>query len=91
MQKLKFSFGKNRRRCRWHLRLFISLKDFLSRHRAEVKDLFLTEYDEKLHERTLREEGEFKKACEMAAAMLMDGMPPNKVNDRIRTSWLNLE
>ena len=33
------------------------LKDFLSRHRAEVKDLFLTEYDEKLHERTLREEG----------------------------------
>ena len=33
------------------------LKDFLSRHRAEVKGLFLTEYDEKLHEQTLREEG----------------------------------
>ena len=33
------------------------VRDFLSRHRAEVKDLFLTEYDEKLHEQTLREEG----------------------------------
>ena len=71
------------------------LKDFLSRHRAEVKDLFLTEYDEKLHERTLREEGrmegikqgigqgieqgELKKAKEMAAAMLKDGMEPDKV------------
>ena len=66
--------------------MFISLKDFLSRHRAEVKDLFLTEYDEKLHERTLREEGEFKKACEMAAAMLMDGMPPNKVRSYTKFS-----
>ena len=50
------------------------MQDFLSRHRAEVKDLFLTEYDEKLHERTLREEGieqgELKRAKEMAAAML---------------------
>ena len=59
------------------------LKDFLSRHRAEVKDLFLTEYDEKLHERTLREEGieqgELKRAKEMAAAMLKDGMAPDKV------------
>ena len=63
------------------------LKDFLSCHRAEVKDLFLTEYDEKLHERTLREEGrmegieqgELKKAKEMAADMLKDGMPPDKV------------
>ena len=67
------------------------LKDFLSCHRAEVKDLFLTEYDEKLHERTLREEGrmegigqgieqgELKKAKEMAASMLKDGMEPEKV------------
>ena len=71
------------------------LKDFLSRHRTEVKDLFLTEYDEKLHERTLREEGraegikqgigqgieqgELKKAKKMATAMLKDGMAPDKV------------
>ena len=103
------------------------LKDFLSRHRAEVKDLFLTEYDEKLHEQTLKEEGrmegvkqgieqgikqgieqgikqgieqgikrgieqgikqgigqgieqgELKRAKEMAAAMLKDGMAPDKV------------
>ena len=59
------------------------MQDFLSRHRAEVKDLFLTEYDEKLHERTLREEGieqgELKRAKEMAAAMLKDGMAPDKV------------
>ena len=37
--------------------------------------MFLTEYDEKRHERTLREEGELKKAKEM----LKDGMPPDKV------------
>ena len=67
------------------------LKDFLSCHRAEVKDLFLTEYDEKRHERTLREEGrmegidqgieqgELKKAKKMAAAMLKDGVAPGKV------------
>ena len=57
--------------------------------------MFLTEYDEKLHERTLREEGrmegikqgigqgieqgELKKAKEMAASMLKDGMEPEKV------------
>ena len=49
--------------------------------------MFLTEYDEKLHERTLREEGrmegieqgELKKAKKMAAAMLKDGMEPDKV------------
>ena len=49
--------------------------------------MFLTEYDEKRHERTLREEGrmegieqgELKKAKEMAADMLKDGMPPDKV------------
>ena len=71
------------------------LKDFLTRHRAEVKDVILTEYDEKRHERTLREEakaqgmkegikkgiqeGEFKKAREMAAEMLRDGIAPEKV------------
>ena len=53
--------------------------------------MFLTEYDEKLHEQTLREEGrmegigqgieqgELKKAKKMAAAMLKDGMEPDKV------------
>ena len=45
--------------------------------------MFLTEYDEKLHEQTLREEGieqgELKRAKEMAAAMLKDGMAPDKV------------
>ena len=33
------------------------LKDFLILHRAEVKDVILTEYDEKRHERTLIEQG----------------------------------
>ena len=61
------------------------LKDFLNRHRAEVKDLFLTEYDEKRHERTLREEGELKKAYEIAANMLKDGMAPEKAK-----SYVNL-
>ena len=53
--------------------------------------MFLTEYDEKLHEQTLKEEGrmegigqgieqgELKKAKKMAAAMLKDGMEPDKV------------
>ena len=59
------------------------LKDFLNRHRAEVKDLFLTEYDEKRHERTLREEGELKKAYEIAANMLKDGMPPEKTKSYV--------
>ena len=62
--------------------------------RAEVKDLFLTEYDEKRHERTLREEGrmegieqgELKKAKEMAASMLKDGMPPDQVKGYAKLS-----
>ena len=33
------------------------LKDFLILHRAEVKDVILTEYDEKRHERTLIDQG----------------------------------
>ena len=33
------------------------LKDFLFLHRAEVKDVILTEYDEKRHEQTLIEQG----------------------------------
>ena len=57
--------------------------------------MILTEYDEKRHERTLREEakaqgmkegikkgiqeGEFKKAREMAAEMLRDDIAPEKV------------
>ena len=53
--------------------------------------MILTEYYEKRHERTLREEakaqgmkegiqeGEFKKAREMAAEMLRDGIAPEKV------------
>ena len=32
--------------------MFISLKDFLSRHRAEVKDVILTEYDQEAHIRS---------------------------------------
>ena len=60
--------------------------------------MFLTEYDEKLHERTLREEGrmeeigqgieqgELKKAKEMAAAMLKDGMPPDQVKGYAKLS-----
>ena len=51
--------------------------------------MFLTEYDEKLHERTLRmegiEQGELKKAHEIAANMLKDGMAPEKVK-----SYVNL-
>ena len=33
------------------------LKDFLFLHRAEVKDVILTEYDEKRHEQTLIDQG----------------------------------
>lgn len=33
------------------------LADYLGRRRAEVKDLLLTEFDQELHDRTLREEG----------------------------------
>lgn len=33
------------------------LVGYLRRHRAEVKDMFLTEYDQERHERCLREEG----------------------------------
>ena len=91
------------------------LKDFLILHRAEVKDVILTEYDEKRHEKTLIEQGveigkkqgieigkeqgivigkeqgivigkgqgveirKVEKATEIAANMLNDGMPPEKV------------
>ena len=45
--------------------------------------MVLTEYDEKRHGRTLREEGieqgELKRAKEMAAAMLKEGMATDKV------------
>ena len=51
------------------------LRDFLSLHRAEVKDVILTEYNEKRHEETLIEQGK----AEMAIRMLKDGMPPEKV------------
>ena len=33
------------------------LKEFLEKHRGEVKNVILTEYDEKLHSKTLYEEG----------------------------------
>ncbi len=33
------------------------LRDFLTKHRAEVKNMFLYEYDEELHKKFIREEG----------------------------------
>lgn len=33
------------------------LKDFLTIYKAEVLDMLLTEYDEKLHTETLKQEG----------------------------------
>ena len=85
------------------------LKDFLNRHRAEVKNVILTEYDEKRHEKSLREEGEargfekgiekgipqgeVKRSREIAADMLRDGMPPEKVKKYVRLSeeqWTGL-
>ncbi len=55
------------------------LRDFLSLHRAEVKDVILTEYNEKRHEETLMEQGFEQGKAEMAIRMLKDGMPPEKV------------
>ena len=63
------------------------LKNFLIRHRAEVKQVILTEYDEKIHEKSLLEEGriqgiqegEQRKAVEIAMEMLRDGVSPEKV------------
>ena len=85
------------------------LKDFLNRHRAEVKNVILTEYDEKRHEESLREEGEargfekgiekgipqgeVKRSREIAADMLRDGMPPEKVKKYVRLNeeqWTGL-
>ena len=33
------------------------LKEYLTKHKAEVRDMIITEYNERLHEQTLRDEG----------------------------------
>lgn len=48
------------------------LADFLRRYRAEMTDWILTEYDEELHNRTLREEG-IKCVNELVRRLLQDG------------------
>ena len=58
------------------------LKDFLILHRAEVKDVILTEYDEKRHEQTLIDQTRI----EIATNMLNDGMSPEKVKQYAKLS-----
>lgn len=41
------------------------LKEYLLKHKGEVRAMILTEYDEELHRRTLLEEGELKRAVEV--------------------------
>ena len=49
------------------------LKEFLEKHRGEVKNVILTEYDEKLHSKTLYEEGKAAGLQEGRAAGLQEG------------------
>ncbi len=50
---------------------------FLLAHRAEVVDMFLTEYNEERHERSLKEEGkleEHKKMSALIRNLIKDGL-----------------
>ena len=40
------------------------LKDYLTKHKAEVKDMILTEYNEKLHEKNLKKESAIEATIE---------------------------
>ena len=55
------------------------LTDFLRKHRAEVRNVCLTEFDEKKFVRTMKEEGYKEGKLETAKAMLKDGVSAEKI------------
>jgi hypothetical protein len=59
------------------------LKGFLMAHRAEVKGMFLTEYDEEKTLRQEREEGREEIRLEVAGNMLKEGIGPVSLISRI--------
>ena len=61
------------------------LSAYLTSRRAEVKDMFLTEYDQELHERVLREEGRAEGREEMREEMLA------RVSALVRSGALDID
>ena len=64
------------------------LKHFLTRHRAEVTNVILEEYNEQLHQKTLYEEGRLKGRQEGRAEGLQRGRAP--LTERPSCSFIRL-
>ena len=55
------------------------IQEFLIGHRAEVKDLCITEYNEAETMQMIREEGRLRQAMKTASNMLKDWEPIDKI------------
>ncbi|MGN0484800.1 MAG: hypothetical protein ACI4HI_14735, partial [Lachnospiraceae bacterium] len=61
------------------------LGEFFRKNRAEVYHLVLTEYDEELHAKTLREEGEEKKVIQLVCIKMLKGKSIPEIADALET------